>query len=63
MASLGSAVIIVSSMLIHDQLTGAGQYALVAMAVAFGVFIVTGLRFIERWMPGSDKSDGPAAGD
>ncbi|MGV8840015.1 MAG: MgtC/SapB family protein [Bauldia sp.] len=116
MASLSSAVIIVSSILIHDQLTaagetgidplraiqglaqaigfiaagaiffangnvrnltsaaniwlaaglgiaaGAGQYVLVAFAVAFGVFIVTGLRFLERLLPGSDKS-GNAPGD
>jgi len=117
MASLSSAVIVVSSLLIHAQFTsagetgidplraiqglaqaigfiaagaiffakgnvrnltsaaniwlaaglgiaaGAGQYSLVAMAVGFGIFIVTGLRLIERWLPGSDKSDRPAAGD
>jgi len=114
MASLSSAVIIVSSILIHDQLTaagetgidplraiqglaqaigfiaagaiffangnvrnltsaaniwlaaglgiaaGAGQYVLVALAVAFGVFIVTGLRFLEKLLPGSDKSNEPS---
>ena len=41
---------------------GAGQYVLVVLAVAFGVLIVTGLRYVERLLPGSDKS-GRSAGD
>jgi len=35
---------------------GAGQFVLGAMAVGFGVLIVTVIRFVERFLPGSDKA-------
>ena len=34
---------------------GAGEYVLVAIALAFGVIIVTGVRLLERLLPGSEK--------
>ncbi|GGB61206.1 hypothetical protein GCM10011505_47330 [Tistrella bauzanensis] len=37
---------------------GAGQMVLVAVGVGFGVVIVTLVRVLERFIPGSEKGDG-----
>jgi putative Mg2+ transporter-C (MgtC) family protein len=35
---------------------GAGQYALLVIALALGVVIITGVRILERFIPGSGKA-------
>jgi putative Mg2+ transporter-C (MgtC) family protein len=36
---------------------GAGEYALVVIALVLGVIVVTGVRLLERYLPHSRKSD------
>lgn len=35
---------------------GAGQYQLLAMALVLGIVIISGVRLLERFIPGSDKA-------
>ncbi len=35
---------------------GAGQFALLGMALALGIVIITGVRLLERFIPGSGKA-------
>lgn len=36
---------------------GAGQYALVAIALALGIMVVTGVRLLEKFLPANDKAN------